>query len=262
MHADLSPMRAGGSTVQAGAYSSAGLDMETPWHYHDLHQVLYAFEDSVEVISEHARYKVPHQFAAWIPAGFVHRTAIHKVRSGSVFLAPSMIESPVAGVRVIPVSNLMREMIMHAMQWPMSGEDDESRRSYFGCFAMLCRDWLQREVTLVLPSSDDPRITAIADFTRAHLATATLEQVCDAVAMSPRTLRRHFQKAMGLSWEEYRLRLRMYTAIELLDNTSKPIGVVAADVGYVSQAAFAKAFRTIMGIGPAAYRRQRQSTIT
>ncbi len=258
MEVDLSPMRAEASTVQAGAYSSAGLDMETPWHYHDLHQVLYAFEDSVEVVSQHARYKVPHQFAAWIPAGFVHRTAIHKVRSGSVFLGPGMIASPVDSVRVIPVSNLMREMIIHAMRWPMDGEDDESRRTYFGCFAMLCREWLAREVTLVLPSSDDPRIEAIADFTRAHLATVTLEQVCHAVAMSPRTLRRHFHKAMGLSWEEYRLRLRMYTAIDELDTTTKPIGIVAADVGYASQAAFAKAFRTIMGIGPAAYRRLRQ----
>lgn len=257
MEADLSPMRAGGSTILAGAYSSDGLDMETPWHYHDLHQVLYAFEDSVEVISEHARYKVPHQFAAWIPAGFVHRTAIHKVRSGSVFLDPELIASPVAGVRVIPVSNLMREMIMHAMQWPMDGEDDDTRRSYFGCFAMLCRDWLSHEVTLVLPSSDDPRINAVAEFTRNHLATVTLEQVCDAVAMSPRTLRRHFQKAMGVSWEEYRLRLRIYIAIDELDTTGKPIGVVAADVGYLSQAAFAKAFRSIMGIGPAAYRRLR-----
>ena len=261
MQADLSSMRAGGSTIQAGAYSSAGLDMETPWHYHDLHQVLYAFEDSVEVVTQHARYKVPHQFAAWIPAGFVHRTAIHKVRSGSVFLGPAMIESPVDSVRVIPVSNLMREMIMHAMQWPMDGADDDTRRSYFGCFAMLCRDWLASEVTLVLPSSDDPRINAITEFTRAHLAGATLQDVCNAIGMSPRSLRRHFQRAMGMSWEDYRQRLRIYTAIDDLDSSTKPIGVLAADVGYTSQAAFAKAFRSIMGIGPAAYRRQRQHAL-
>lgn len=258
MEVDLSPMRPRDSAIQAGAYSSDGLDMETPWHYHDLHQVIYAFEDSVEVVVPHARYKVPHQFAGWIPAGTAHRTAIRKVRSGSVFLAPTMLQSPVDGVRVIPVSNLMREMIIYAMRWPLSGENDASRQTYFACFAMLCRDWLAHEVTLVLPSSDDPRISAIAEFTRARLAEVNLQMLCDAFATSPRSLRRHFQKAMGMSWEEYRLRLRIYSAIDELDSTTKPIGVVAADVGYSSQAAFAKAFRAIMGISPAAYRNQRR----
>lgn len=253
--APLSPMRSADSVIKAGAFSSDGLEIETPWHFHDLHQLLYAFEDSVEVESQFARYKVPHQFAAWIPAGTVHRTAIQKVRSGSVFLSPDMIAVPDNSVRVIPVSNLMREMVIHAMRWPIGGEDDDFSRAYFTCFAKLCSEWITREVTLVLPSSDDPRINAIIKFTRENLLRVTLHDVCKDVGMSERSLRRHFQKAMGISWEDFRSRMRMYAAIDYLDTTSQPIGVIAAEVGYASQTAFARAFKAMMGIGPTAYRR-------
>lgn len=254
MQTPLSPMRSIDSVMKAGAFNSDGLDIETPWHFHDFHQLLYAFEGSVEVESEFARYKVPHQFAAWIPAGTVHRTAIQKVRSGSVFLSTDMIDFSVNSVRVIPVSNLMREMVIHAMRWPIDGEDDDFSLAYFNCFAKLCSEWVTREVTLVLPSSDDPRINAIMKFTHANILRVTLQDVCKVVGMSERSLRRHFQKAMGISWEDFRLRVRMYTAIESLDTTSKPIGVIAAEVGYASQTAFARAFKSIMGIGPTAYR--------
>jgi AraC-like DNA-binding protein len=255
MQAPLSPMRSADSVIKAGAFSSDGLEIETPWHFHDLHQLLYAIEDSVEVESQFARYKVPHQFAAWIPAGTIHRTAIKKVRSGSVFLSTDMLDLPVNSVRVIPVSNLMREMVIEAMRWPIDGNDDDFSRTYFNCFAKLSSEWVRREVTLVLPSSDDPRINTIIKCTRENLQNVTLQDVCRDVGMSERSLRRHFQKAMGISWEDFRLRLRMYTAIDYLDSSRKPIGAIAAEVGYTSQAAFARAFKVIMGIGPTAYRR-------
>jgi AraC-like DNA-binding protein len=255
MQAPISRMRSVDSTIKAGAFSSDGLEIETPWHFHDLHQLLYAFEDSVEVEDESARYKVPHQFAAWIPAGTVHRTVHQRVRSGSVFFHVDMIDWPVDSLRVVPVSNLMREMIIHAMRWPIDGVDDETSLAYFDCFARLCGEWITHEVTLVLPSSNDPRINAIVNFTRANLATVTLQDACNVVSMSERSLRRHFLKAMGISWEDFRLRLRIYMAIEDLDTTNKPISEIAVNVGYTSQTAFAKAFRAIMGIGPTAYRR-------
>ncbi len=258
LHPQLITLRSADSTVQAGAHSSDGFEIETPWHYHDFHQLIYAFEGSVEVEGKFARYKVPHQFAAWIPADTIHRTTLQKIRSGSVFLSPAMVDWPVHGLRVIHVSNLMREMIMYAMRWPIDGVDDDTSRAYFNCFAKLCGEWVAREARLVLPSSDDPRINAIVDLTRANLAAVTLQDICKAVGMSERSLRRHFQKAMGTSWEDFRLRLRIYAAIDDLDAGNKPIGVIAAAVGYASQTAFARAFRAIIGIGPTAYRRARK----
>ena len=209
-------MRPEGTPPRVGAFSSDGLHIETPWHQHDLHQLLYAFEDSVDVISQHARYKVPHQFAAWIPAGTAHRTAIQNVRSGSVFFRREMIHSPTDEVCVIPASNLMREMTIYAMRWPMDSEETPTSKLFFDCFASLCKEWIEHQVELVLPSCDDPRINAVAEFTHTHLATVTLPGVCKALGMSERSLRRHFRQAMGITREEFRLRLRVHAAIDAL----------------------------------------------
>lgn len=258
MAGDFSPMRSPDSTIRAGAFSSDNLAIETPWHYHDFHQLLYAFEGSVEVEGQFARYKVPHQFAAWIPAGTVHRTAIQLVRSGSIFLRTDMLNLPLNSLRVIAAPSLMREMIKHAMRWPIDGKENEISVAFFECFAQLCSEWINQEVKLVLPAADNPRINAIVDFTRTNLATVKLTDVCTTIGMSPRSLRRNFQKEMGISWEDLRLRLRMHAAIEALDKTRKPIGEIAIDVGYASQAAFSRAFNAIMGISPNAYRKDRK----
>ncbi len=255
---DLSPMRIPGSTIKAGSYNSQDLDIETPWHYHDLHQIIYAFEGSVEVESQTTRFKVPHQFAAWIPAGTIHRTAIQRVKSGSIFFSPEMVKIPNDSLRVIAANSLMREMILYAMRWPIHGESDATGEAFYQCFALLCKEWVTDEVQLALPATDNPRIKAVIDFTRLNLPTVKLNDVCDAIGMSPRSLRRKFQKEMGISWEEYRHRLRMYAAIAELDKTDKSVGEVAAYVGYASQSAFSRAFHAFMGIGPSAYRKGRK----
>jgi AraC-like DNA-binding protein len=250
-------MREPGCILQAGAHSSNGWDVETPWHHHDMHQLLYAFEGSVEVEGRLGRYRVPHQFAAWIPAGAVHRTTIQQVPSGSVFFAPAMAPCAETAPRVIPAPRLMREMVMHAMRWPLDREDDTASAVYFTCLANLCQEWIQGDVRLVLPSSTDPAIRAIMDFTEANLAGVTVADVCRRAAVSERTLRRRFRGEAGITWEEFRQRLRLHLALDQLEQTDRQVGAIAADLGYESQAAFAKMFRSVIGASPTAYRASR-----
>ena len=66
--ASLVAMRAG-SPVRAGSWPEDADDLVTPWHTHDLHQLLYAFEGIVEVETAGSHHLLPPQQAAWIPAG-------------------------------------------------------------------------------------------------------------------------------------------------------------------------------------------------
>ncbi|TAL01875.1 MAG: AraC family transcriptional regulator [Rhodospirillaceae bacterium] len=168
-----------------------------------------------------------------------------------------MVDSAAGSPRVVPVPNLMREMIMYAMKWPLDRSPDDMSAAYFKCFATLCAGWVSREVNLVLPASADARIDAIMSYTRRNIATVALPDVCQAVGMSERSLRRHFRKAVGMTWEAFRQRQRIFLAIDALDNTTKSIGAIAADVGYENQAAFAKTFKTVVGVGPSHYRKSR-----
>jgi AraC-like DNA-binding protein len=89
-----------------------------------------------------------------------------------------------------------------------------------------------------------------------RLATATLPALCRSVGMSERSLRRHFLKIAGITWEEYRQRLRICHALDLLERTTRQIGDIGTEIGYENQAAFARAFRSVVGMTPSEYRRQ------
>jgi len=250
------PVSATEPPLTAGAHCSDGWSVTSPWHYHDMHQLLYAFEGAVEVEGLQGHYKVPRQFAVWIPAGAVHRTSIQRIPSGSVFFAPELLPCAMAAPRVISAPVLLREMVMHAMRWPLDREEDEVSAAYFLCLARLCEGWITEDVKLLLPSTTDARITAIMAYTDAHVADVTLTDVCRHTNMSARNLRRQFAKAAGISWEEYRQRLRISTALDALERTNQPIGEIAASVGYENQAAFARAFRAVLGMAPREYRAQ------
>lgn len=254
----LVPMRDVSIPVLGGGHDSDGWTVDSPWHFHDMHQLLHAIDGSVDVEDQHGSHRIPHQFAAWIPAGAVHRTRFQQVRSGSVFLAANLVDDADRRVRVIRAPGLLREMVAHARRWPLDAEQDDSGRAYFTCMAALCPDWIADEVRLVLPAARDDRVAAAIAMTREKLATITPGEACRAAGLSERSLRRKFRAETGLTWEDYRRRLRILAGMELLENTDRTVGWIAAEVGYENQAAFAKAFREALGISPIDFRRTKR----
>jgi AraC-like DNA-binding protein len=261
---DISPILvrvcAENDAPRAGAVISDGITIDTHWHVHDMHQILHAFEGALEVESGEACHLVPRQLAAWIPAGVAHRTHIHHVRSGSIFFSPGMIPAVSDRIRIVPVSALMREMMKEAMRWSITEVEHPIGRAYFEALALLCGEWFQSEECVPrLPTSDDPRIRKVMNYTRANLAAADLPSACRAAGLSERSLRRRFKDATAMTWEDYRRLCRLAEAIVLLGDTTLPVGAVAARVGFESQGAFAKSFRAFTGEGPRDYRRRIQA---
>lgn len=243
----------------AGSIIQDEYDVDTHWHSHDMHQLQYAFEGSIEVEDAYARHLLPRQLAAWIPAGVVHRTSLHRVRSGSILLAPAMIADAGERVHIIGVSPLMREMVIAAMRWPLSAPPDDMSRAYFAAFALLCGEWIRVKTDLSLPTATEPALLAAMDHTRANLCGGDMAAAARAAGLSERTLRRRFRAELGLSWEEYRRRARLLSAVELLTSTRHSVCVIAGQVGFESQSAFAKAFRALLGQSPQLFRRERNS---
>jgi|EndMetStandDraft_8_1072994.scaffolds.fasta_scaffold49304_4 AraC-like DNA-binding protein len=240
--------------IFAGSIPQDEYDVDTPWHSHEMHQLQYAFDGIVEVEDEGGTYMLPRALAAWIPAGVSHRTKIHFVSSGSVYLSAKLVPAAGDRIRIVQVSPLMREMVLGAMRWPLTAPLDETGTRYFEAFASLCGEWIQEEAHLRLPHLRGSRLEAVADHTYAHLDTVTLDSVCKLAGLSERTLRRHFRSAAGMSWESYRQRARLLRAAVLLSERRLTIGQIAAQVGFESQSAFARAFRELMGSSPREFR--------
>ncbi|MBA2673879.1 transcriptional regulator FtrA [Ramlibacter sp.] len=101
------------------------------------------------------------------------------------------------------------------------------------------------------------RLSRLMDWVRAHPARPhSLESLAERAAMSVRTLQRQFREACGLSPVEWLTRERVQIARELLENTRKPLGQVAALAGFGSDESFRRHFRLLAGTSPLAYRKQ------
>jgi AraC-like DNA-binding protein len=253
-------MRGDGSVV-AGAYVHEGDALTTGWHSHDLHQLEYAVRGLVEVENATGRHLLPPQQAAWIPAGIEHQSVIHtSVRTISVFFEPGLVHDPHRRVRVLAVRPLVREMILHAVRWPIDRRDrDVAAERFFTAMADVVKDSFDEERPLALPTSTHPVLVAAADHVRDHLGETTVPGLSSAVGVSERTLRRLVRSELGITCREYLLQARLLKAMALLARPGQTVLGAATDVGFSSGSAFARVFIERCGESPSAYRRRVQS---
>ncbi len=241
---------------RAFAFHDEETNLAYDWHHHDSHQLLYAIHGIMHLETINFRYLLPPQRAVWIPARVSHRTWLNQVEAVSVFFPHSWISDPAGKVRVLAASPVMREMMLYAIRWPPNRpEPDALADSYFETLALLCREWMSREMPFHLPCSTVPALARAMDYAQANLAEANIAGACRAAAMSERTFRRHFQQAVGMGWLQYLVHSRLMHAMALLGEPGLRIADVADRVGFASLGSFAKAFKDFSGDSPSQYRR-------
>jgi AraC-like DNA-binding protein len=253
-HVDL---RRGGRAL-GGSYLYEGDKLVTGWHSHDVHQIEYATGGVVEVETPAGHYLVPPQQAAWLPAGLEHQTTMSpSVRTVAVMFDPALITGGGDRARILAVSPLIREMMLYALRWPIArAAGDPVSDTFFRTLGHLVSDALDHETPLSLPTSDHPIVAAAMAYTKEHLQSVTADDVCRAVAVSERTLRRHFQDELGLSWRTYLLHARMLRAMALLVRPTQSVQETASAVGFDSLSSFTRAFTHFCGETPSSYRRR------
>ncbi len=247
-----------GGRAAAGSYLYEGHRLVTGWHSHDLHQIEYAIGGVVEVETPSAHYLLPPQQAAWIPVGLQHQATMNPdVKTVAVMFEPDLIPDGGDRARILAVSPLIREMMIYALRWPIDRpHGDDVSDGFFTTLARLVAEAIDHEAPLSLPSSDDPTVAAAMAYTKAHLDSVTAEDVGRAVAVSERTLRRHFRAEVGMSWRRYLLHARMLRAMALLAGAGQSVRDTATVVGFDSLSSFTRAFTEFCGETPSSYRRR------
>jgi AraC-like DNA-binding protein len=240
----------------AGAIVQDEYDMDCPWHHHDMHQLQYAFEGAMELEDDHGRHLLPRSLAGWIPAGTRHRNSLHRIRSVSVLLAPECVPDAGTGVRILNVSPLMRAMIAESARWPLDAGSNAVSEAFFAALAQLCGEWIADQAPLTLPSTTDPVLDIALAQVRADPAGSEMTLAIRAAGLSERSLRRRCQEQLGMGWDEYCRRARLLASVAALTETDRSVAQIAADVGFESQSAFARAFRQLTGQAPQAFRAQ------
>jgi len=242
------------------ALSDTARDTLYDWHAHAYHQLAYAAAGSLWIETARGRHILTAGQAAWIPAGTRHRTLIGKVDGASLYFHPATVDDREKRLRIVVAPPVMREMILHALRWPMRvSEKDPVAQSFFKTLALLCGDWLTRELPLFLPTARHAGLTRAMDQAIAAPAMASQARAIAAAHLSERTFRRLFARETGMTWQSWVSQLRLLHAMAALV-AGKRITDVAADAGFASLSAFAKAFRQLTGESPSQFRSRHRRT--
>lgn len=225
----------------------AVLPIEDGWD-----QLLYAATGTMTIATAAGSWTIPPRRALWIPDG-APATVLNRfpVAVRSLYFASNLHALP-ASVRIVNVTGLVRELLLHAVRTcPLETTDDLHR----ALLAVLVDQLHQLpDAALWLPAPAAPATAqAAARLISAHPAMP-LTDIARKVGTSQRTLERSFLSATSFTLGAWRRRSRILSSLEYLA-AGVPVTQTAASVGYTTPSAFVTAFKSELGQTPGRYLR-------
>ncbi|MFI1016822.1 AraC family transcriptional regulator [Streptomyces sp. NPDC020965] len=220
-----------------------------PTHRHPVHQLAWSRSGLLAVRTAAGAWLLPPSMALWIPARLPHATgAMGTVDMRSPYLDPLRCPDAWTEPTVVSVGPLLSALIDHLHREDLTARARERAESVV--FDVL--DPLPvTSVSVTEPR--DPRARAVARALAGDPRDGRgLEAWGSEVGASARTLARLFTAETGLTFGQWRERLRMQASMPLLAG-ELPIEAVARRVGYGSASSFVAAFHRIVGLTPRQY---------
>jgi AraC-like DNA-binding protein len=223
-----------------------------PDHFHLEDQLVYASRGVMTVRTADGTWVVPPLRAVWIPAKIPHSVVISGSASmRTLYLRAHLVKRLPRNCRVINVSPLLRELILHACGFPRLTRRVRAQAHLID----LIVDQLEtvQAIPLQLPSPSDPRAIRVAEaLSRDPSDQRSLGQLCRIAGASKRTVERLFQTETNMTLGEWRQQLRLMRSLQLLAAGEK-ISSVALEAGYSTPSAFISMFRRELGQTPKRY---------
>ena len=231
------------------------IDTQTEYksHSHSFGQLLYVVCGIMEMEVGGKHYLAPPEFCIWIPADVQHASFNKQsVKFRIIDFAQHLsgkLASRACVVRLSPIfQTIMSDFYQRGIVEPQTDEDKRLASVLVDQFALSpCQD-------TYLPITKDKFLAPILDaLQRDPTDNSTLAQWAERSYTSERTLSRRCQQELGMSFSEWRQRLRYLHAVAGLER-GKSVHEVALDVGYSSASAFIAMFQQISGVTPDRFR--------
>src|SRR5579863_1840210 len=223
------------------------------WHVHDDHQLAWASNGVLTVVTDRSTWVLPPTRALWIPAGVGHETKSSGVATmRTLYFRPG--RAPIKWSEPTPVAAgaLLAELIGHLGS---SALDVEARLHAEAVIFDLLSPLTSATIEVKLPK--DVRAFDVARALMDNPAdTRDLADWGREVGASARTLARVFMET-GVPFGRWRTMVRMQAAAPALA-AGQPVSRVARAVGYATTSAFIAAFRRETGLTPAVYFKERR----
>jgi AraC-like DNA-binding protein len=174
---------------------------------------------------------------------------------------PRLLHLPAAGDGVW-ISQVMRQAVSASRDKRPGGQAVLERISEM-MFVDAVRRYVERlpeESTGWLAGLRDRHVgRALALIHESPSRAWTIDALAEEIALSRSAFYERFVRLVGQPPMQYLTQWRMQVAANLLRQSRAPIVSIALDVGYESEAAFARAFKRLVGTPPASWRRLQQS---
>jgi AraC-like DNA-binding protein len=188
----------------------------------------------------------------WLPAGTRHAEEMHApVSVRTLYFAPRLAKTLPRACRVINISTLVRELILHVSR---IGALDRTKPTDAHLIAVLLDQLVSvSDIPLQLPMPRDPRALRLAAVLQERPDDSeSVAALSRRVGASLRTMERLFLAETKMTVGEWRRRLRLLHGVRLLAGGAS-VTNVALDAGYSSTSAFIAAFKKVFGATPGRY---------
>ena len=225
-----------------------------PRHRHAWGEFVYAFSGVMEIEVAGRHYLAPPQYGIWLPPDLEHiGFNRHEACHCSVYVAPEHCTGLPTEPCALSLSPLVRALLDDLREFPRDAE----RQAEHARQLQLLLDKLARapKVGSYLPSSSDSLLEPVLRQLAGNPAdTRSLAQLASLANTTERTLMRRCQRDLGMSFAQWRQRLRVVAALAELER-GRTVEAIALDLGYSSASAFIGMFRRLMGVSPDEYRK-------
>ncbi len=217
-------------------------------HHHPRGQLLWAAQGVLRVTTETSVWIVPSSHAVWIPGGVVHHVVTETAAyTRNLYIDPAYPVRPEARGTMVRLTPLMREVILRLTQ--EESPDDALLRKHLGLVAIGEIGRLMA-APLDLPAGRDARLRRLIGHLVSQPAERrSLAELAELYGASLRTMERLFRAETGMTFRQWRSRLRLLGAIELLGQGQSST-TIAHSLGYATASAFVAAFREQYGVPP------------
>ena len=212
-------------------------------------KLLYAVSGVAEFVIEGARTLSPPAYAIWIPPEVPHESrASHTTRYAAAYVHRTLCSPLPDKVSTLALSAVLKAVMAdfaaRAVTLPTTPEDLRLAQ------VLLDQIRLAPRYESYLPFTDDAQLGKVL----AALQTMpgdrrSLAAWAHSLGTTERTLSRRCRKTLGLSFQEWRQRLKLLTAISLLEEGCS-IQATADRLGYSTTSAFIAMFRQLTGVSP------------
>lgn len=224
-------------------------------HRHPRGQLLWAAQGVLRVTSQAAIWIVPPSHAVWIPGNVAHHVVTETAaRSRNLYVDPAYtVRAQSEGCAMLLLSPLLREIILR-----LTGDAPPADAAGLKRLGLVAIDEIQRleSAPLNLPAGQDARLRRLTGhMIRYPGDRRPLADLAQIAGGSLRTLERLCKAQTGMTFRQWRSRLRLLNAIEPLGRGESST-TIAHSLGFRGASAFVAAFHKQFGCPPQEFLKQ------